>query len=197
MVVLLDCLQIHQLGVTTHAQVDQTCPVVSIFDHIFSRRIFKNINQSDNSVVDAIGERFEVILPSHGVTQKWDFYYSNSLDDSFLFNTRDRIIRHHSVLRLTMRTDPGIFRIILGPIAGGHPQKYAVISSTHAKSGERCHPIQPLGEGCPNHILICPYNTGWYFSSSSHLPLEYRARVVLPSTQHIAGEGWPYNLVYL
>ena len=73
MAVFLDWSRLHQLATPTQIQVDQTCPVGYIFYHVFIRSIFNKINQSGTYVMDAIGDRFKVIVPSHGVTQKWYF----------------------------------------------------------------------------------------------------------------------------
>ena len=70
MAVSLYCLRIHQLVASTQIQVDQTCPVGSVLDHILIIRSFEELNQSENSVMDAIGKRFEGVVPYHGGTQK-------------------------------------------------------------------------------------------------------------------------------
>ena len=62
--------RLHQLITSTRIQVDQTCPVGYILAHILSRRIFKDLNQLDSSVMDAIGKRFKGVLPSHGGTNQ-------------------------------------------------------------------------------------------------------------------------------
>ena len=68
--VYLHCLRLHQLATSTRLEVDQTCPVVYILAHILNQRIFKELNQSDTFVMDAIDERFEVLVPSCGGTQR-------------------------------------------------------------------------------------------------------------------------------
>ena len=64
MAVFLDCPRIHQLAATTQLQVDQTCPVISIFSHMFSQRIFNDLNQLGTFWMEAICERFELIVLS-------------------------------------------------------------------------------------------------------------------------------------
>ena len=88
--------------------------MISISSHVFIQIIFNELNQLDTSVMDSIGERFEGIAPSHGVTQKWDFSYWNSLGASFCFNIWVRLLSRHAVLRLMMIIDPKIFIIIVG-----------------------------------------------------------------------------------
>ena len=68
--VYLYCPRIHQLAASTRIQVDQTCPVGYILAQILTSRSFKEINQLDTSVMDAIGESFEGVVPSHGGTKK-------------------------------------------------------------------------------------------------------------------------------
>ena len=63
-------LRIHQLAVFTRLQVDQTCPVGYILSRLLRRRIFKDLNQSENCVMDVIGERFGGVFPPHGGTQQ-------------------------------------------------------------------------------------------------------------------------------
>ena len=58
--------RLHQLGVSTWIQVDQTCPVGYILAQILIQSRFKELNQLDTSVMYAIGERFEGVVPSHG-----------------------------------------------------------------------------------------------------------------------------------
>ena len=70
MAAYLYCPRLHQLAVSTRLQVYQTCPVGYILAHILSRRSFKEINQLDTSVMDAIGKRFEGVVPSHGGTKQ-------------------------------------------------------------------------------------------------------------------------------
>ena len=67
----LYCLLLQQLASSTRLQVDQTCPMGYIPAHILIQRVFKDINQSYTSVMDAIGERFEGLAPSYGGTQRW------------------------------------------------------------------------------------------------------------------------------
>ena len=132
------------MSTTTRLQFDQTCPVGYIFDHLFSWRRFNNLNQSDSYEMDAICERFKVIAPSHGVTQKLYFPDLQSLDTYFLFKILGHLLRRHAVSRLMIGIDTKIFRIILGLILGGSPQKSAIISSkvrffipyTHVKLGD-------------------------------------------------------------
>ena len=70
MALYLYCPRIHQLTASNRIQVDQTCPVGYILAHILSLSIFKELNQLYTSVMDAIGKRFEVVVPYHGVTQR-------------------------------------------------------------------------------------------------------------------------------
>ena len=70
MAIFLDCPRLHQLAVTALLQVDQTCTVGYIFARIIIRRSFNILNQSDTSVMDAIGKRSKGIVPYYGVTQK-------------------------------------------------------------------------------------------------------------------------------
>ena len=70
MAVYLYCLRLHQLAASTQLQVNQNYPLGYILDQILIQRIFKYINQSDTYLVDAIGERFEGVVPSHGGTQR-------------------------------------------------------------------------------------------------------------------------------
>ena len=85
MAVYLYCPRLHQLAASTRLQVDQTCSVGYTLSHILIWRSFKDLNQSDTSVMDAIGKRFEGLLPSHGGTQKWAiillFLFSASIFD--------------------------------------------------------------------------------------------------------------------
>ena len=64
-------LRLHQLVASTQLQVDQTCPMGYILAHILIRRSFKELNQSDTSLMDATGERFEGVVPSHVGTDWW------------------------------------------------------------------------------------------------------------------------------
>ena len=84
MAILLDCPRFHKLAVTTWSQVDKSCPVGSIFYHIFIQRNFNKINQQDTSVMYTISESFKGIVPSHGITQKWDFSDRCSLGAFFV-----------------------------------------------------------------------------------------------------------------
>ena len=68
--------RLHQLAASTRLQVDQTFSVGYILAHVLIWSRIKEINQSDTSVLDAIGERFEDVLPSHGRSQRWDFLSS-------------------------------------------------------------------------------------------------------------------------
>ena len=58
MAVNLYCLFLHQLVASTRLQVAQTCPVGYILAHILIRRRINELNQSDTSVMEAIGKRF-------------------------------------------------------------------------------------------------------------------------------------------
>ena len=71
MSVSLYCPWLHQLAVSTWLQVDQTCTVGSILDHVLIQRSFKMINQLDTSVMDATDKRFEGVVPSQGETKQW------------------------------------------------------------------------------------------------------------------------------
>ena len=135
--------------------------------------------KSNTYVIDATGERFGGIVPSHGVTQKRAFSDNHSLGDSFRFKIWDHLLRRPEVSRLVMINDTKIFRIILGTIAGGKPQQSARISSTPVKLGEICHPIYLY------HIGLGMY------PSYYHIPIEYQVRFVLivSSTPRIAGES--------
>ena len=76
MAIYLYCPQLHQLAVSTRLQVDQTCTVGYTLAHILSRRRFKELNQSENSVMGAIGDRIKGVVPSHGGTQRWAIIFS-------------------------------------------------------------------------------------------------------------------------
>ena len=71
MAFLMDFPWIHQLAATTWSQVDQTCPVGYIFVHVFTQRSFNEIKKLDTSVMDAIYDRFKVIVSYYGITQQW------------------------------------------------------------------------------------------------------------------------------
>ena len=70
MAVYVYCPWLHQLAMSTRLQVHKTCPVGYILAHILNQRSFKELNQSDTSVMDAIGERFEGVVLSHGGNQE-------------------------------------------------------------------------------------------------------------------------------
>ena len=131
--VLLELPRLHQLAVTTRSQVDQTCPMRFIFSHVFIQRRSNEVNQLDTSAVEAIGNRFKGIVPKHGIIQQLDFSYCRSLDASFQFKIRGRLLSSHAVLRLTVVIYPEVFSIILGTIMGWHHQKSFVVSFIHGK----------------------------------------------------------------
>ena len=86
MAVLLEFPRLHQLSTTNHTQVDQTFTVGYIFEHIFIQRSFNELNKPENFVMYAIENRFEVIVPSSGITQLQDLSAHRSLDAYFCFN---------------------------------------------------------------------------------------------------------------
>ena len=70
MAVYLYCLRLHQLAAYTRLQVDQTCTVGYILSQLLIQRSFKYLNKSETYVMDAIGERFKSVFPSHSGTQR-------------------------------------------------------------------------------------------------------------------------------
>ena len=130
----------------------------SIFSHIFIRSSFNNLNQLVTSVMDAIDERFEVIVPSHGLTQKLALYVSHSLDASFWFNILDLLLRRHSVSRLMVIIYPKSSGLSLVQLWGGGPKN---ILSFHL----------PMSNWV-RYVIPYPHNIGCVmFSSYSHLPI--------------------------
>ena len=75
-VIYLYCPWLHQLAASTQLKVDKTCPIGYILDQILSQRSFKDIKQSDSSVTNTIGKRFEDVVPYHGGPQRWDIFSS-------------------------------------------------------------------------------------------------------------------------
>ena len=169
--------------------MDQTCTVGYIFYHLFIQRSCNKINQSDTSVMDAIGERFKGIVHSHGVTQQW---YSNhcSLDAPFWFKIWYRLLRCHQSwgwswdkYQLTLQHccwdqyqitlpnwDWDKSQLTLpNQDRGFHP---IIFSSTHRILGESCLPVYSA------------YSEWGFF---------------IPSSQHIAADSdsWPHHhLIY-
>ena len=113
---------LHQLVATDWMQVDQKCPVGSIFSHIYIQSRFNEINKLDNYVMDVIGEVVQRYSPLSWSNSEFLFSVRTSLDASFYFNILGRLLRQHAVLRMMIIIDPGIFRVILGMIAGGIPE---------------------------------------------------------------------------
>ena len=70
MAISLYCQRLHQLSETTQLHVDQTCPIGYILVRVLIQSRFKDLNQSDTSLIDAIGGRFEGVVPSHGGTHQ-------------------------------------------------------------------------------------------------------------------------------
>ena len=59
-----------------------------ILSHVLIRRSFKELNQYHTSMMDAIGNRFEGVVPSHGGTQRWAILLSYILLRIFFFVLR-------------------------------------------------------------------------------------------------------------
>ena len=163
MAVFLDFPRLHQLASTAQIQVYQTCPVGSIFAHVFSRRRFNELNHLDTSVVDVIGERFEVIVPYHGLTKQWIVFLS-FLGLSLLI--QDPRPPSHALCCLEVYDEDWYQNI----------RDYTwFIPSYPSKSRHIFSSNFPLSQ------------IGWGISqSSSHLPSIYWARVVFQSTPQIA-----------
>ena len=187
MAVFLEWSRLHKLATPNRLQVDQTCTVGYIFYHIFIRRSFNKINQSDTSEMDAIVDRFKVIVPSHGVTHKWYFDHF-SLDAPFWFKIWDLLLRCHQYWgwswdksQLTLRNRFWDKSQITLP--NQYWNKYQltlpyqergfhtiIFSSTHRILGESCL------------LVYSAYSKWGYF---------------IPSSQHIAADSWPhYHLIY-
>ena len=65
MVVFLECQRLHKMAETNYIQVYKTFTVGYISAHIFIQKRFNKFNQLDTSMMDAIDERLEGIVPSH------------------------------------------------------------------------------------------------------------------------------------
>ena len=67
------------MDITTWLQIDQTCIVGFTLARISRRRSFKELNQSDTSVMGDIVKNFQGVAPSHCGTKK------RAILSSFLF----------------------------------------------------------------------------------------------------------------
>ena len=184
MAIFLDCPRLHQLAVTTLLQVDQTCTVGSIFAHIFIRRSFNILNQSDTSVMDAIGKRSKGIVPYCGVTQQWTFDIL-SLDAPFQLNIWFCLLRRHQYWGWGWDKSQ-----IFLPNRGWDESQIPLPN----RNWDKYQLTLPNWYWDKYQLNLTNQERG-FIPSSYHLPIEHQVRVVLPYTPHIASEGFSSHLL--